>query len=338
MELYKERAKYHYHVFEYFKFDRLDAFHNEEILTVIYGKDWNSVLITEQEKAFLHFFCKQSIGNSGWYDIEPFIGYGGAIVNTSDRSFIGRALEAYSAFCKEERIIAEIIRFNCILANHSYFEYGFPVDVVSAKEIVIVDCFKEESLQLKQFSEPCRRRVKRGLKECEFRVLDKEKEWEIFVEFYYNSLRRVGAQKIWYLSSGFFERASQSKYFNVYGVWNNNQLASASLVIEYPLSAYYLLAGNSGDLVPGAGELLIFGIARAMADKGIHNLFLGGGNSSASDDPLLRFKKKFAKTTQTFYIGKMVHNQQIFTAFCNDAIKRTDEIRKSFFFLKYRLT
>jgi hypothetical protein len=337
LELYRVSAKYHSLAFEYFDFDKLDAFHNQEVLTVVYGKNWDSVLITEDEKAFLHAFSKQEIGDFGWYDIEPLIGYGGAVVNTSDVAFIGRALEAYSAFCREEKIIAEIMRFNCLLGNHACFENVFPLYIVPVKEIVIIECVKNEALQLQQFNEPCRRRVKKGRKECEFRVLDKEKEWEMFIRFYFNSLERVAAQKIWYFSSDFFERARQSKYFNVYGVWYKKQLASASLVIEYPLSAYYLLAGNSDDLVPGASELLIFGISQAIADKSIHNLILGGGNSSELDDPLLRFKKKFSKARKTFYLGKMVHDQERFAIFCGNAIKINSEIGKSSFFLKYRL-
>lgn len=339
LRVYREKAKYHPKVFEYFDFNKLDAFHNQDILTTIYENNWDSVLITERDKVFLHVFSKQAINDSGWYDIEPFIGYNGIVVNTDDRSFIGRALETYSALCKEEKIIAEVVRFNCILRYHSYFGgNGFPISIAPVKDIVIVDCFNDAVQQMYQFCDPCRRRIRKGLEECEFRMLNKEKEGELFARFYMESLERVESGRHWYFDPNFFERINRSKHFNIYGVWHKKKLASAALIIEQPLAAYYLLAGNSVDLIPGAGELLIFRIAQMMARRGIHNLVLGGGNTPAFDDPLLRFKKKFATTTRIFYIGKMVHNPEIFDELCNDAIQKNDGISKSNFFLKYRLT
>lgn len=336
-QLYLKRSKHHQKVFEYFSFDNLDAFHNQDILSVVYGHEWYSVLITDTNKALLHTFSKQKIRDTDWFDIEPFIGYAGPVTNTTDKTFIRKALEVYSAFCKEERIIAEIIRFNCILNNHISFENNPILSVFPAKEIVVVNCIKDKALQLRQFSEPCRRRIKIGQKKCHFRLINKFENWDKFLNFYFNSLKRVCAQKSWYFSRDFFERARQSEFFNVCAVWYHNEFASASLVVEHPLAAYYLLAGNSDALIPGASELLIFGIAQAMANKNIPHLILGGGNSPAPDDPLLRFKKKFANTTQTFFMGKMIHNSDIFQKFCDNAVKTNPGIERANFFLKYRL-
>ncbi len=199
LKVYKENAGHHAKTFECFELSELDAFHNDDILTVIYGANWSSVLITEGEKAFLNILCKQEIGKSGWYDIEPFVGYGGPIVNTSDSVFIRRALDAYSVVCKEEKIIAEIVRFNCILGNHKNFSEAPFINIFPAKEIVVVDCYKDEIQQLKQFSKKsCQYMIKKWRNEIQFNLLDKEKDWDLFLDLYFKSLTRVGAQKKWF--------------------------------------------------------------------------------------------------------------------------------------------
>lgn len=338
MEIFRDNTKYHPKAFQYFEFDRLDAFHNQDILSVVYGGNWNSILITENEKAFLHSFSKNVIGNSEWYDIDPFVGYNGAIVNTNDRSFIGRALGVYSDLCREERIIAEVMRFNCILKNHAAFENNQPLKVLPAKEIVVVDCVKDKALQLGQFQKKsCSYMIKKWASLYQFRLLDKDSEWKDFIKIYKDSLKRVDADEKWYFSDDFFCRIRRSERFKIFGVWHETDLVSTAVVIAHPLAGYYFLAANSNDVAPGAGELLIFRIALDMADKEISYLILGGGNSSSQNDPLLRFKKKFARTTRTFFIGKLIHNPEIFNKLIKDALRLKPELDRSSYFLKYRL-
>lgn len=338
LQFYKEKGSHPQRVFEYFSFDQLDAFHNQNILSAVYGKEWYSILITYGRNALFHTFYKHRIGDSGWFDIEPVLGYNGPVVNTDDKEFLCKAIRLYSDFCKEEKIVAEVIRFNCILNNHYLFKDIPSLHISPTKQIVVVSCMREDDKQLKEFNEPCRRRVKSGLRNCEFKILNKEDEWMSFLMFYFNSLKRVGADRKWYFSQDFFERVRTSEYFQVYSVYHEGKIASASLVIEYPFAGYYLLAGNSDELIHGANESLIFHITRSFAKKDIPFLILGGGNSSSLDDPLFRFKKKFAKTTYIFFIGKMIHMPDIYKKLVDEAIRKRPDIETVNFFLKYRLT
>ena len=88
IKVFKEKAKYHPNTFDFFNFDRLDAFHHPEVLSVIYGDNWESVLIVNEEKAFLHIFSKQQIENTICYNIEPFIDYNLSFVNINITDFI----------------------------------------------------------------------------------------------------------------------------------------------------------------------------------------------------------------------------------------------------------
>ena len=41
-------------------------------------------------------------------------------------------------------------------------------------------------------------------------------------------------------------------------------------------------------------------------------LHFGGGRSNAIDDSLLKFKRNFSKQKGDFYIGKKIHNSEIY--------------------------
>lgn len=341
LKFFREKAKYHPKTFDFFDFKRLDAFHCQEILSVIYGNSWESILIIAQDRAFLHILVKQEISGTPWYDIEPFLGYSGPVVNTYDFSFVNAALQAYSNFCREENVIAEIIRFNPLLQNQKLFEQSQLVDVFPAKEIVIANCYQDRVRQLQEYKSSTRRNIKNyAIQNYEFKVsTDSNKNLNKFSEFYYKFMGNIKAKQEWYFAQDFFKRAEQSPYFKLAEVYENheNEICSASLVIEHDLASYYFLGANRIPRLKGSHEFLLLNISIDTAKKGINKLILGGGNSTAKDDPLLVYKKKFAKESQIFYLGKIIHNQEAFTVLCNEALTKKPEIANTNFFLKYRI-
>jgi hypothetical protein len=168
-------------------------------------------------------------------------------------------------------------------------------------------------------------------------VLDKAADWDAFVQFYYASLDRIGAERKWYYSPELFSRAAQSDLFQVYVVCHQGNWASLSLVIEHPLAGYYFAAASSQQPVQGANELLVFGIAQRLAQQDVPYLILGGGNTASEDDYLLRFKSKFAQKTAPLILGRAVHDESRFTELVGAAIAAKPELAEVRFFLKYRL-
>ena len=260
MKIIKEYARHHPDVFDYFSRSRLDAFLDEDVLSVIHGDNWCSVLLAERGNALLHVFAKKPIGETGWYDIEPFIGYAGPVSTTADPSFLAAALESYRDICLGERIVAEVIRFSPILENHSVFADS-AIDVVVAKPIIVVACENEESEMMARYSGFCRNRIRRGSKEVTFHEMDRTREMETFAAFLSESLDRVGAESAWRFSPAFFERARDSEKFSLYRVARGDEMLCACMVIFHPRSAYYFLVATSPRRVHGANEILVHGIA-----------------------------------------------------------------------------
>lgn len=137
----------------FFESDKCDIFHLPGILDEVYNNDWYSVLITENSIAFYHVFSPNKIEDSDYFDIEPFLGYNGFIINKEnpDQNFVSRALQLYKEYCYENKIIAEIVRFNPVLNNLLGFinnDLFYAIDRV--KEIVIANCHNNINLACRE--------------------------------------------------------------------------------------------------------------------------------------------------------------------------------------------
>ncbi len=337
MNVYLEKSGLPKEIENFFPIEQLDAFHNPDLSNCIYGDDWYSVLITDDTDAFFHVFSKNLIPNSDFYDVEPFIGYSGPVVTTSSPGFLNLAIEEYSQICRDEVIIAEVIRFNPLLENHSYFGPGTKINIQPAKDIVIVDCFNDDNSQLNSFSKTGRYETRKAISSASYIMKDKSESLSEFVKFYYKSLERVGADTRWYFGTDFFDRVKTSNHFEVRSVTFEDKIVSAALVIFYPFASYYFIAANDPLMPLGANNYLIFNIAKETALRGSKKLILGGGVSSNPKDKLLAFKRKFAKKSKIFYIGKLIHNEKIYQELCTFAITQDPNLKDVNYFLKYRI-
>lgn len=321
---------------EFFPITSRDVFHESAVLNALSSK-WYSILIIDGAMAFHNSFAPSPIGGTALFDVEPFMGYAGPLTTTANEKFIRAALEVYSNKCRELDIVAELIRFDPLLENQVAFSQQDGIQVVAAKDVVIVACCAEEDKLLKHFSEPCRRRVRLGLRCRKFNRLESGAELGQFRALYEASVKHRNMGIHWLFSDGLYRQAANSELFAIYGVYDNNRLVAAALVVHHPTCSHYVLVANAQDYPPGASELLVFGIACESAKRGITRLMLGGGITSAPGDGLLRFKQKFAKRSSVFYIGKLVHDRTRYFNLCNKAVAADPGLASSSFFLKYRL-
>ena len=81
---------------------------------------------------------------------------------------------------------------------------------------------------------------------------------------------------------------------------------------------YHLSATDPDHRVPGATNAVILCAAEIGRTKGLKRLHLGGGNSNAEDDPLFRFKRRMGTDTHDFWIGRRIHNEEVYRAVCNE--------------------
>ncbi len=321
---------------DFFPTNSRDAFHEKEVLNAIATK-WYSILIIHGSMAFHNSFVLSPIDGTNFFDVEPFMGYAGPLATTSDKKFLSEALEAYSCVCRQLKIVAELARFDPILSNQAAFSELDAIKIAAVKQVVIIKCPRNDAELIAQFSQPCRRDIRLGLRRRRFVRLEGPTGLFQFRTLYEASVQRLKSGEQWLFSDRLYDQAASSDLFAIYGVYDGETLVSASLVLHHPTCNHYMLAANVEDYRQGASELLIYGIARESAMRGIDHLMLGGGITSGTEDGLLRFKRKFTRSLSTFYIGKIVHDEPRYVALCEDAVTARPSLASSPFFLKYRL-
>jgi UDP-N-acetylbacillosamine alanyltransferase len=299
--------------------------------------EWYSIMVTDGGHAFAHVVAPKPIPGTPWCDVEPFMGYTGFLTTSNKNGFLREALAAYSEACRSLRIIAELVRFNPILGNHWPYLGREELEVVAAKSIVVVSCERDEQQQIGHFSRSRRRDLRRGLRELQSRLLDKSSEIDLFRQLYERLLERAGAAPHWRFGNKFYAKVAACPAFEIQSVWSGNRLAAAALIGAHSTAYHYVLAANAEDYPPGAGERLIYEVARRAAENGCRQLVLGGGVTAAPDDSLLLFKARFAREPVTFFIGKMVHDRAKFEEISATAVAARPELANGSYFLKHRL-
>lgn len=313
-----------------------DAFHESAVLSAISSK-WHSILIVDGPRAFHNSFAPRLINGSDLFDIEPFVGYAGPLSTTHDKNFLADAFKAYSEACRGLNIVAELIRFDPLLNNQVAFLDLHAIDVVPAKQVIIVNCPNDVDELLAEFSQRCRYYVRVGLRRYKFARLEGSAGLLEFRALYEASVKRLGSGSSWLFSDELYLQASRSELFATYGVYDGDRLVSAALVIHHPTCSHGMLLGQVDDCPQGVSELLNFEIARESANRSISHYMLGGGITSAPEDSLLRFKQKFAKSSSIFYLGKLLHDGKRYRDLCANAVAKEPRLASSSFFLKYRL-
>jgi GNAT acetyltransferase-like protein len=320
----------------YFDLARLDAFHGPEMLTALHGDAWRGIVVEDGRHAWLHAIAPRAIRDTGYADVEPLLGYAGPVATTTEPGFLTAAWAAYAAYCRDARIVAELFRFHPLLRNHE----TAPADAVrllGGKPIVCVPCHADPAAQLAAFpSDTARRAVRSAGRRLRFARLDDAGAVEEFRRFHHRSLDRVHAAAHWYMSAGFYAAAARSASCAVFVVRRGEEIVSAVLAVLHPFASYYLLAGNGAERVPGANELLVHGLAQACAQAGSPTLVLGGGNTAAADDSLLRFKRKFAASCDAFHVGGAVYLPRAYEDFCDAAVSAAPALATRPQFLTYR--
>ena len=318
--------------------EKMDAFHEEESMNVFNGDNWYSFFYSDNTNYFFNvlaptrFDCQKL--NTSFLEINPFLGYGGPIFSGPD-SFLEKALEEYSLCCSKLGIIIELIRFNPILRNHEWFLKKKNVPIISAKKIVILSLKNGEESQFKSYKPPCQRMIKAATKNCKFEKINKVQYWDKFVSFLRSGLMQNNADSKFMMSDSFFKKASLSDSFEGYGVFKNNELMSAALLLIGKTTNYYLMAANLKNHARGSMDLLIHQIALLSIFHRKKYLILGGGRTSSEDDLLLRFKRKFSEKSYDFYVGSLIHNKKFYKEIVSKTELVTPELKSKNYLLKH---
>lgn len=88
---------------------------------------------------------------------------------------------------------------------------------------------------------------------------------------------------------------------------------ASSVFMKYGDYFNYHLSGSGHEFLKLApNNILLWEAIKYAKMQGCKKMHMGGGLSDLPEDSLFRFKKKFASGFGDFYIGKRIHNHEVY--------------------------
>lgn len=292
-----------------------------------------------------HIFIKREIEMNAdgiYYDIVTPYGYGGPIITEckDKEKLLAQFEKEFTRYCVENHIVSEFIRFHPIFKNALDFKDIY--DVVYSRHTVGTNLKDYDDPVQAEFSKSLRREIKKAEKNgVTVKTILMPKDLSVFKKLYEETMDRNKADAYYYFPDSYYEYIIKNLGKSVLEIqlsYENKIIASEIYFIEGDLMHAHLLGSSQTMLDLNAGALLEATAARWGHEHGYRYIHHGGGRTSAEDDPLYCYKKKYGKNTEfDFYIGKKIWNEEKYDEL---VAKREEELNHkidSNYFPKYRV-
>jgi hypothetical protein len=275
------------------------------------GKDTRAINVVmkrdvEKDKNFLGKIPKDS-----YFDLVTPYGYGGFLIE-GDKSVNSIKLlnDEYSAFCKNNGIISEFVRFHPILENHKNLDVLY--DVLTLGKTVSIDLKSTEQIWNDLTSK--NRNMIRKAKKLGVEIycgLNSEM-FDEFIKLYNATMDKDNATEYYYFKKDFYNSVLNDLKDNAhifYAVFEGSIIAMSIIVFANQQIHYHLSASDREYQNVAPTNLLLYEAACWGCNNGYKTFHLGGGLGSRKDS-LYKFKKAFNRNYDNeFVIGKKIFDE-----------------------------
>lgn len=262
----------------------------------------------------LYAFIKRPIDQMSiqgkFFDIETVYGYGGPLVNTENEEFVRRFEKAFLEYCRNENIIAEFVRFHPLIQNQTIFKEN--IQVLHNRKTVVLDLSANiDDIWMKQISTQNRNTIRKCIKNN--LTVEETDDYEAFMHIYNETMRRVDADDFYSFEKTYFDEMRRDDKNILLCVKYNQQIIAAAIFMGYGEYFHYHLSGSRREYLKLApNNILLWEAIRYGKEHSYQKMHFGGGLSDSMEDNLFKFKSHFSKEYADFYIGKRVHNSEIY--------------------------
>ncbi|WP_353093825.1 GNAT family N-acetyltransferase [Tissierella praeacuta] len=267
-----------------------------------------------------------------YYDIETAYGYGGPITNCQDEYFLNNFEESFVEFCKENYIVAEFIRFHPLIKNERIFKRK--IQVIHNRNTVFLDLTKGiNKIWKEDINSKNRNVIKKAMKNGLH--VEINNDYKMFKLIYKQTMDKVDANDYYYFDDKYYESIKENNNCMLLSVKRENKVIAIAIFMGYGDYFHYHLAGSLKDeLKFSPNNLLIWEAIKYAVDNEYKIMHFGGGLTDSLDDNLFKFKSRFSKQYADFYIGKRIHDKEIYSYLINEWENRNN--KKATMLLQYR--
>ena len=250
--------------------------------------------------------------DSDYYDIQGAYGYNGVVTNCKDSDFMADFWKAFDAYCHEEHIIAEFMRFHPVMKNYEQGMGHF--NMIHDRQTVYLDLTQSEEDIFAGFDKGTRQHVRKAAKTIEIRPAERtEESVEIFNRIYRENMEHVNSIPYLFFNLQHFRNMFKQGNIEFFIAWQGETpIACYSGLVSNFYYGNYLRASLTEYNRTGVNTLMYWSMIQSAKAHGCHYVHFGGGTSGDPENSLLKYKMNFSKTLSEFWIGKKVHNPDIY--------------------------
>lgn len=253
-----------------------------------------------------------------YFDIVTPYGYGGPIIHEAlDKSKLLMEYEkGFKEYCIENSIVCEFIRFHPIYRN--YEDFSDIYDVIYSRHTVGTNLFGFDDPVQDEFSKSARKDLRKATGFGVTCSIHKNPDsLAVFKKLYEETMDRNQAEAMYYFPDEYYRILThelRESVLEIQAHYNGETIASEIYFIDGGIMHAHLLGSNQKLLEVYGGVMLEATAARWGKENGYRYIHHGGGRSSAEDDPLYLYKKKFGKHTLfDFYITRKVWQEELYS-------------------------
>lgn len=286
---------------------RYDAYFLEDYVRLYEYQGYSAECFVYEEDAddvFLFPYLRALPDNElAPHDITTAYGYGGPIVNRSDKALFSRGWRAMQDVLAGSGARSICVRFNPLLENHEMVPSTIPMR--SVRMTVGIDLVPNvEDIWSKQLDSNSRNMVRKAESSgLDFAADDSFRHLDEFVEIYTETMTSLVADQV-YLFNGSYYRSFPETFSDNSTLCVVTEagavIAGALFVFSGPYVHYHLSGSRRDALRLRPNDLLLYRAALEFRQRGFRVLHLGGGRSDSPDDGLWRFKRRFGNLTYEY--------------------------------------
>lgn len=332
-------------------FDALDApgpYHAPEYLSLLAGEfehdsEEAELFVFGDDSGYVYYpylrrsladlsYADAAVDDPGQYsDIVSSWYYGGPLLSPgADESLVEGFMEAFGEHCRESGIVSEFVRFDPNLRNDKIFDKYGPIH---NRQTVPID-LTQSTEEIWDGYEGRNQRAIRQAQDSPLEIDRKYDEPDIkrFHKIYMNAMDARDAADHYRFSLQFFEELVASEYFSlVVARYEDNVVGGFLIAHDDVFSHHYLSASNPDYWDDRVNNLMYHEVVMYMYDTGREVFDFQGGRPG-----VFNFKKGFSPARREFYIGKRVHQPQVYDELV-DAAASSGIDTDSGYFPAYRL-
>ncbi|MBD1262699.1 GNAT family N-acetyltransferase [Maribacter polysiphoniae] len=295
-----------------------DFYHTYDYHHLSKNKEELPVLITysESDKTISLPLLLRKIEGTPFFDATSVYGYSGPTIKNIPTDFDNSVFkEELNRIFQELKIISVFSRLNPFVEHQNSVLTGLG-DLSMSGKVIYIDLTKDLDTQKSAYDKRLRTYINKARRQCGLRLAEGPEDLDIFIEMYYENMKRVNAKKSYFFSKKYFVDLLKTKDFETEILLATHDeskkiIGGAMFIKKNKIVQYHLSGAKEEYLALNAIKLIIDEMRIRATQEGYKYLNLGGG-VGGQEDSLFHFKSKFSKDYKDFELWKYVVNQKVY--------------------------